>query len=134
VSLISPQYYREFIFPYDRQIAESFPRFGVHTCNWNVNPDLDAIHALPKVGYLDMGIVSDMRRAKEFFPQARRAMMYSYLTLHDATYEQISRDMRKVYEDLVSCDIVMADIQVYTLDDSRVNELRSTCHELEQRR
>jgi uroporphyrinogen-III decarboxylase len=130
VNLISPPYYREFIFPYDNQIAKSFPRFGVHTCNWNVNPYLDSIHALPKVGYMDMGIVSDMRRAKELFPQARRAMMYSPVTLHDATREQIARDMQKVYEDLAPCDIVMADIQS-TTPDSRVNELLQICAALE---
>jgi hypothetical protein len=55
MNMISPDMYSEFVFPYDKKIAWNFERFGVHTCNWNITPYIDALSRLPKLGYLDMG-------------------------------------------------------------------------------
>jgi len=130
MNMISPRMYREFIFPYDKKIAESFERFGVHTCNWNVTPYLRVLSELPKMGYLDMGIRSDMRKARETFPEARRAVMYSPVRLQEASSEEIRTDIEKIRDELAPCDIVMADIQA-TTPDARVNELLQICRSLE---
>ena len=63
VNMVSPKQYYDFLFPYDKRIAESFERFGVHTCNWNVTPYLEALRKLPKMGYLDMGMMSNLKLA-----------------------------------------------------------------------
>jgi hypothetical protein len=131
MNMISPRTYRNFIFPYDARIAGSFARFGVHTCNWDVTPYLGELSRLPKVGYLDMGIMSDMRKARQIFPEARRAVMYSPVRLHDAPLEEIRADMQKIHAELSPCDIVMADIQAQT-PDRRVIDLLEICRELEQ--
>ncbi len=130
VNMISPKYYRDFILPYDRRIAESFERFGVHTCNWDVTPYLRELRQLPNVGYLDMGMTSDMRRVRSLFPEARRAVLYSPVKLQEASIDEIRRDMTRIYEELSPCDVVMADIQA-TTPDSRVNELLDICRALE---
>ena len=130
MNMISPRAYRQFIFPHDRKIAESFERFGVHTCNWNVTPYLQVLRELPKMGYLDMGIISDMRQARALFSDARRAVMYSPVKLQDASVEEIRADMQKIRDELAPCDVVMADIQA-TTPDARVNELLDICHSLE---
>jgi hypothetical protein len=132
VSMISPKHYQEFIFPHDKKIAESFERFGYHTCNWDITPYIEAIHQLPKVGYLDMGMVSDMKKAKAMFPEARRAVMYSPVKLHDASIAEIRMDMEQIYLELAPCDIVMADIQAIT-PDSRINELLEICCQIEEK-
>jgi hypothetical protein len=132
VSMISPAHYAEFVLPYDRKIAGSFERFGVHTCNWDATPYFEAMRELPRVGYLDRGIMSDMKRARAMFPEARRAVMYSPVKLHDASVDEIRLDMEQVYLELSPCDIVMADIQA-TTPDSRVNELLTICHEIEEK-
>jgi len=130
VNMISPQQYREFVYPYDRKIAESFERFGVHTCNWDITPYIDVIRELPKLGYLDMGIMSDMQKVKRLFPDTRRAVIYSPVTLHDASIEMIKRDMKKVYRELSPCDVVMADIR-WDTEDRRVNDFLDICRGLE---
>ncbi len=130
MNMISPRMYHEFIFPYDQRIAEQFEYFGVHTCNWNVNPYLAILRELPKMGYLDMGMVSDMRRVREMFPDARRAVMYSPVKLQDASGAEIRADMQKIRDELSPCDVVMADIQ-WTTPDARVNELLEICRTLE---
>ena len=131
VNMMSPKHYREFVLPYDKRIAENFERLGVHTCNWDVTPYLEELRQLPKVGYLDMGMMSDMEKAKTLFPEARRAVLYSPVKLQDAPIEEIQKDMERIYEKLSPCDVVMADIQA-TTPDSRVNELLRICRDLEE--
>jgi len=132
LNMISPQAYRQFLFRHDAKIAASFERFGVHTCNWNVTPYLEVLQPLPKVGYLDMGMESNLAKAKEMFPCARRAVMYSPVKLQEASGEEIAADMEKIYRELSPCDVVMADIQAST-PDARVKELLGICARLEGR-
>jgi hypothetical protein len=129
VNMISPQMYREFVFPHDRRIALSFERFGVHTCNWDITPYVEILKDLPNLGYLDMGMMTDLVKVKEMFPDTRRAVMYSPVTLQDASLEILRRDMEKISLELSPCDIVMADIQAST-SDKRVNELLEICRNL----
>lgn len=129
MNMVSPRLYREFVFQYDQKIAESFERFGVHTCNWNVTRYLAGLRALPKVGYLDIGIMSDLKQARTMFPEARCAVMYSPQQLEDSSSEKILSDMQLIREHLPPCDIVAGDIQPST-PDTRVNELLAICDKL----
>jgi hypothetical protein len=131
MNMISPSRYRQFFLPYDRRCALPFERFGVHTCNWNVTPYLRELVKLPKMGYLDMGMASDMRLVRDLFPETRRAVMYSPVKFQDAPVEEIRADMRRIYEELAPCDVVMADIQADT-PDVRVIELLEICRALEE--
>jgi uroporphyrinogen-III decarboxylase len=131
VNMISPADYAEFVFPRDRRIAENFKRFGVHTCNWDITPYIEPLSELPKVGYLDMGMVSDMPRVKAAFPETRRAVIYSPWKLHQASIEEIRQDTETIYRELAPCDLVMADIQ-HDTPDERVRALLDICRELEQ--
>ena len=130
VNMVSPETYQRFLLPHDQRIAEAFERFGVHTCNWNITPYIDVLRQLPKLGYLDMGMESDMARVKETFPHARRAVLYSPVKLQEATVEEIASDMTAIYRNLAPCDVVMADIQ-YSTPDQRVKDLLRICAELE---
>ncbi|NLI01469.1 MAG: hypothetical protein GX446_18480 [Chthonomonadales bacterium] len=129
INMISPRMYAEFVLPHDRRIAESFALFGVHTCGWDATPYLELLAGLPRVGYIDMGAMSDLRKARALFPEARRAVMYSPVRLQDATLGEIETDMRRICGDYAPCDIVMADIQATTSDD-RVNDLLAICRKV----
>ena len=133
VNMISPEDYATFVMPRDAAIGDRFDRFGVHTCNWNITPYIEPLSRIPRVGYLDMGIESDMARVRETFPDARRAVMYAPWKLHQASLEEITVDMERIYNELSPCDIVMADIQADT-PDSRVHDLLRICRELEDQR
>lgn len=129
VNMISPQVYGTFVRPREERIAARFERFGVHTCNWDITPYIDELKKLPKLGYLDMGIMSDLPRVKKTFPDTRRAVMYSPWALHQEPIEKIRNDMEKIFHELTPCDVVMADIQADT-PDSRVKELLGICESL----
>jgi len=101
----------------------------VHTCEWDVTPYIEVLALLPKLGYLDMGMMSDMPRVKETFPQTYRAVLYSPIRLEKASLEEIRKDMVKIYREIGPCDLVMSDIQA-TTPDERVQNLLMICEQL----
>jgi hypothetical protein len=130
MNMISSETYIEFVFSYDKKIALNFERFGVHTCNWNITPYIDALSQLPKLGYLDMGMESDLIRAKKVFPKTRRAVLYSPVALLEKSLESIEMDLQRIFEDLAPCDVVVADIQQVT-PDWKINSLLEMCQSIE---
>ena len=128
LNMISPVAYAEFILSCDQHIADSFERFGVHTCNWNIDPYTEVLCRLPKLGYIDMGLSSNLVAAREAFPHARRAVIYTPWKLVQSPLGEIRSDIRRIAEELAPCDIVMADIPAET-PDHRVNRFLQICDE-----
>ncbi|MBD3306988.1 hypothetical protein GF339_11255 [candidate division KSB3 bacterium] len=130
LNMISPQAYEDFVLPYDTRVAHSFERFGVHTCEWDVTPYLEVLRKLPKMGFLDMGMMSDMARVTAMFPDTRRAVLYSPVKLQEASLDEIRQDMEQIWRELAPCDVAMPEIQP-TTPDSRVKALLEICRALE---
>ncbi len=129
VNLISPQLYRELLLPFDQRIAHEFGCIGVHNCAWNATPYLDAYAEIPHVAYIDMGLDSELERARGLFPQARRALMYTPTDLHTKTRAEIRRDVDRIAERYGPCDVVAADIEAET-PDARVIFFIEQCREI----
>lgn len=117
VNMVSPELYREFLFPCDAMISEAFEDFGIHNCAWNVDPYIEDYARIEKLGYVDMGLDSDLARARELCPHARRAIMYKPTDLASKSLAEIKADLARVYRGLGPCDIVMADIDHGTPDE-----------------
>ena len=111
INMVSPSMYEEFVLPFDMKFAAEFLRFGIHTCNWNASPYLESIRKIKKIGYLDMGMDTNMAKAKELFPDARRAILYSPVKIEKLSINDIRNDFLKIREELGPCDIVLADIE-----------------------
>jgi uroporphyrinogen-III decarboxylase len=111
VNMISPQMYEEFVLPFDIKYSSEFARYGIHTCNWNASPYLESMRKVKKIGYFDMGMDTDMVRARELFPDARRAVLYSPVKIENYSLDEIKADFEKIRDDLGPCDIVLADIE-----------------------
>jgi len=129
VNMLSPDHYREFLLPYDRRIAEAFDTLGIHNCAWKADPYLKSYASIPNLGYIDMGIESDLRRARELFPRARRALMYTPMDLANKSGPALRSDFERIARDYGPCDIVIADIEAGTPDE-RVLFAMDLCHEL----
>lgn len=119
VNMVSPELYRELLLPWDRHIASAFPAFGIHNCAWNVDPYIEDYASIHPLGYVDMGIMSDMARARDLCPDTRRAVMYTPMDLQNKPLEAIRDDIAAIHRDLAPCDIVLADID-YEIPDERV--------------
>jgi len=132
VNMISPSQYEEFFLPYDRRIASGFEVIGIHNCAWNANPYLASYATVPNLGYIDMGIDSDLQKARELMPHARRALMYTPMDLADKPMDAIREDFERIARHYAPCDIVLADIESGTPDE-RVLDVIQCCAELSER-
>ncbi len=124
VNMISPELYNEFILPFDRKIAEAFGTIGIHNCSWSATPYLRDYAQIPKVGYIDMGMDSDLEAAKTLFPETRRAIMYTPMDVANNTSEQIRNDMELIASKYGPCDIVFADIEYGTPDEKALDLIK----------
>jgi hypothetical protein len=122
VNMVSPETYRELLLPLDRTIATVYDCIAIHNCAWNATPYLEAYAEVPGVGYIDMGIDSDLVRARELFPAARRALMYTPMDLAGKTENELNRDIERVAIEYAPCDFIVADIEA-GVPDSRVHAL-----------
>jgi len=111
VNMISPDLYEEFVLPFDMKFSAEFSRYGIHTCNWNASPYLESMRKIGKMGYLDMGMDTDMVKARELFPDARLAVLYSPVKIENLPLEDIRRNFNKIRDELGPCDIILADIE-----------------------
>jgi hypothetical protein len=126
VNLVSPRIYCELLLPFDQRLASVYGNIGVHNCAWNGTPYLDAYAQLQGIGYIDMGIQSDLARAKALFPAARRSLMYTPMDAVNKPWPQIEADFERTARDYAPCDVVIADLEAGT-PDGRVLELLALC-------
>jgi hypothetical protein len=129
VNMIQPELYQEFILQFDKRIAAAFDSIGIHNCAWNATPYLNDYASVPKVGYIDMGIDSDLSRSRSLFPDARRALMYTPMDLAGKSIKEIKKELEYVAEKYGPCDIVAADIEAGT-PDSKVSDFIKLCEQL----
>ena len=132
VNMLSPDQYAEFILPYDRRIAEAFGVIGIHNCAWNADPYLEHYAGIPGLGYIDMGLASDLARARDLIPNARRALMYTPMDLVHKSWEAIHEDIERIVDTYAPCDIVVADIDS-DVPDERVMAFAELCHRYSER-
>jgi len=129
VNMVSPDAYREYLLPCDLRIAQAFEVIGIHNCAWNVDPYIADYATVPNLAYVDMGLDSDLSRARELCPTARRALMYTPMDLANKTLDEIRADLRRIHDELGPCDVVMADIDHET-PDARVLAVAAMAREI----
>lgn len=121
VNMISPEQYRDFVMPFDLRIAQEFCSLGIHNCAWNADPYIEYYAQIPNLGYIDMGIKSDLAKLKSYFPEARRSVMYTPMDLNLKSIDEIRNDMKRIANLYAPCDIVVADIEEGTPDE-KINQ------------
>ncbi|GMR23859.1 MAG: hypothetical protein BMS9Abin37_2333 [Acidobacteriota bacterium] len=129
VNLLSPEHYQELVLPHDRKLAEAFATVGVHNCAWNADAYVPHYATLPGVGYIDMGLESDLVEAKRAFPKARRALMYTPMDVREKPVETIEQDLDRFAREYGPCDLVLADIESGT-SDQRILDIFDLCERL----
>jgi hypothetical protein len=117
VNMISPEQYRDILLPFDCRIAETFSCLGIHNCAWRADPYIDEYVRVPNVGYIDMGLDSNLVRAKETFTNARRALMYKPIDLANKPLSSIQADLERIAREYAPCDVVVGDIDAGTPDE-----------------
>ncbi len=131
VNLVDAGLYREFLLPFDQKIAEAFGLTGIHNCAWNATPYLESYAWVPGVGYIDMGMDSDLSLARRLFPHSRRAIMYPPQDVATKPVARIRSDLERIARDYGPCDLVAADIEAGTPDE-KILALIDLCHQLSE--
>jgi hypothetical protein len=132
VNMIGPLHYSEHLLPFDLEIRSKFEDFGIHNCAWVVDPYMDAYATVPDLGYIDMGITSDLARAKRLFPGARRTVLYTSMDLANKSEQQIRADFERIAAELAPCDVGLPDIEM-DVPDERVIFAMDLCEQLSRR-
>jgi len=133
VNMISPETYADLLFPFDLKLAGIYGCLGIHNCAWNASPYLETYSRLPGLGYIDMGLGSDLAKAKRLFPEARRALMYTPMDLASKSSAALQADFEKIAGDFAPCDVVIADIEA-GVPDARILEAVALCRRLSEGR
>ena len=132
VNMISPEQYKDFVMPFDLRISQAFDTLGIHNCAWKADPYIEHYAQIPNLGYIDMGIDSDLANSKVFFPEARRSVMYTPMDLNRKSIYEIREDMNRISHSYAPCDIVFADIEEGT-SDVKVLQLLQMIDEINDR-
>lgn len=117
VNMISGKHYQKFLLPYDLKVRNAFEYFGVHNCAWNATPYLEHYATIPRLGYVDMGITTDLAKAKALFPEARRNILYRAADLKTKSMADLRADFERIARDLAPCDVGLPDIEADVPDD-----------------
>ena len=132
VNMLSPQHYEEFLLPFDLRIRSEFEDFGIHNCAWNVNPYMDAYSTVPQLGYLDMGLESDLIRCRELFPETRRNLIYEDMDVADKSKKEIRIDLERIATELGPCDVGFPNIE-FGIPDEKLLWVLDTVEEISNR-
>lgn len=131
VNMISPSTYQDLLLPFDVEIAKSFKSLGIHNCAWDASPYLHLYSTIPNVGYIDMGIESDLASARELFPGARRAVMYKTTDVREKGLDEFRKNLEHIAALLGPCDLVLADIDV-DVPDEKIRSIYALCNEVSE--
>jgi hypothetical protein len=132
LNMISPAQYREHLLPHDRRLREAFEVFGIHNCAWSIDPHMDAYAEIGDLAYIDMGLASDLARARRLFPHARRNLLYTPMDLKHKPWPALKTDLDRIAEELGPCDLGLPDIEA-DVPDERVLAVLEYCRELSGR-
>jgi hypothetical protein len=133
VNMISPDQYRELFLPYDLKFAAQFASIAIHNCAWNADPYLEDYSKIENLGYVDMGIKSNMARARNLIPGARRALMYTPMDLANNDWKTVKKDVERIAREFGPCDLVVADIEADTPDE-KIKALLDLCKQISDRK
>jgi len=133
VNMISPQQYHDLFLPYDLKFQEEFGNIAIHNCAWNADPYIEDYSKVKNLGYIDMGLDSNMSRVRELIPNARRALMYKPTDLANKPWDEVSEDIERIAREYGPCDLVIADIEAGTPDE-KVQAAIDLCEEISNRK
>ena len=133
VNMVSQEIYSDFLLPFDQKFAEIFGCLGIHNCAWKADPYLKSYSKISNIGYIDMGISSDLQMVRHLFPSARRAIMYTPMDLTNKSINQIKTDLEFIADNFGPCDVVGADIDAGT-SDRKILQFIRLCKEIGKNR
>ena len=117
MNMMSGEMYRQQLFDYDRRFSESFDIFGIHTCNWSVDPYLDALAEIKDIDYLDMGPDTDLDKVHKLFPELRPSVFLHPEKFRSLSVSEIKREITELGKRIGRGYILLSDLETGTTDN-----------------
>lgn len=95
VQMVSPQVYEEFLFPYEKRLAEKLAPYGIHHCGDNLQLYAQCYARLPVV-FFDVGWGSDVARCRKELPDAFLNLRLNPVRMLQCTAAEIRRDAEQL--------------------------------------
>jgi len=116
VNMISGTMYRQQLLEFDTRFYNSFDLYGIHTCNWTIDPYLDALGELPNLAYLDMGPGTDIDRVHKLFPGLSPSVFVHPQWLREVSEQGIARGITELGKRIGRGYILFSDLEIGTRD------------------
>ena len=116
VNMMSPRMYRDNLVEFDKRFHESFGLFGVHTCNWTVDPYLDCLAEIGELAYLDMGPKSDIGKVHELFPDLACSVFFGPEKFRALGLREIRKEITELGKRIERGYILLSDLEAGTTD------------------
>ena len=117
INMISGEMYREQLLEFERRFAGSFDLFGIHTCNWTIDPYLDALGEVGGLAYLDMGPDSDLDKVHRLFPDLRPTVFFHPEKIRHLEIDEIRKEISGLCTRIGKGYILLSDLEAGTPDD-----------------
>ena len=98
VQMVSPKVYTDFLFPYEKKLAEKLAPYGIHHCGNNLQLYAQYYARLP-VAFYDVGWGSDVGRCRVELPGAFLNLRLSPVRMLQCTAAEIRRDAEQLLAD-----------------------------------
>ena len=95
VQMVSPDVYEEFLFPYEKWLAEKLAPYGIHHCGDNLQLYAPCYARLPVV-FLDVGWGSDVALCRKELPGAFLNLRLNPVRMLQCTAAEIRRDAEQL--------------------------------------
>jgi uroporphyrinogen-III decarboxylase len=95
VQMVSPRVYEEFLFPYEKRLAEKLVPYGIHHCGDNLQLYAQSYARLPVV-FLDVGWGSDVARCRKKLPHAFLNLRLNPVRMLQCSAAEIRRDAEQL--------------------------------------
>ena len=93
LTMISQEYYRDFLMPFDRAWSLRRRPFGIHYCGSDPHRFADVFAELPHLEFLDVGWGGDLRRLREKLPGTFLNIRLSPVEIVGQSLEEIRRSI-----------------------------------------
>ena len=119
INMLSADTYKEHLLAFEHRFNESFDLYGVHTCNWTVDPYLDALAQIDGLAYLDMGSESDLDKVHKLFPDLQPAVFLDPEEVRRSELSELKRKTLQLCKRLSRGFILLSDLPAGT-DDAKI--------------
>lgn len=132
VNMLGPEQYHDFLLPYELRLRNEFENFGVHNCAWCIDPYAESYSQIPRLGYIDMGLDSDLERVRGLFPETRRNLIYTAMDIREKSNEQIQEDFERIARELGPCDVGLPNME-FGIPDEKLHWALDTLEKISDR-